>query len=104
MARKANPTKSVKVQPSLHPEMVERLKELVGLGYGNTPTDVAKFLILRGIDDLLQTGLIGPGLKRRKICQSASNIDPLSACNIDPLSGTAEVVPVVNRGDPSGFV
>ena len=27
-----------------------------------------------------------------------------SACNIDPLSGTAEVVPVVNRGDPSGFV
>ena len=37
-------------------------------------------------------------------CQSASKIDPLSACNIDPLSGTAEVVPVVNRGDPSGFV
>ena len=36
--------------------------------------------------------------------QSASKIDPLSACNIDPLSGTAEVVPVVNRGDPSGFV
>ena len=37
-------------------------------------------------------------------CQSASKIDPLSACNIDPLSGTAEVIPVVNRGDPSGFV
>ena len=37
-------------------------------------------------------------------CQSACKIDPLSACNIDPLSGTAEVVPVVNRGDPSGFV
>ena len=37
-------------------------------------------------------------------CQSASKIDPLLACNIDPLSGTAEVVPVVNRGDPSGFV
>ena len=27
-----------------------------------------------------------------------------SACTIDPLSGTAEVVPVVNRGDPSGLV
>ena len=40
----------------------------------------------------------------RWACQSASKIDPLSACNIDPLSGTAEVVPVVNRGDPSGFV
>ena len=38
------------------------------------------------------------------LCQSASKIDPLSACNIDPLSGTAEVVSVVNRGDPSGFV
>ena len=37
-------------------------------------------------------------------CQSASKIDPLSTCNIDPLSGTAEVVSVVNRGDPSGFV
>ncbi len=23
---------------------------------------------------------------------------------LTPLSGTAEVVPVVNRGDPSGFV
>ena len=41
---------------------------------------------------------------RRDHCQSASKIDPLSACNIDPLSGTAEVVSVVNRGDPSGFV
>ena len=40
----------------------------------------------------------------RLSCQSASKIDPQSACNIDPLSGTAEVVPVVNRGDPSGFV
>ena len=38
------------------------------------------------------------------VCQSASKFDPLSACNIDPLSGTAEVVPVVNRGDPCGFV
>ena len=37
-------------------------------------------------------------------CQSAFKFDPLSACNIDPLSGTAEVVPVVNRGDPCGFV
>ncbi len=37
-------------------------------------------------------------------CQSACKIDPLSACNIDPLSGTAEVVPVADRGDPRGFV
>jgi len=39
-----------------------------------------------------------------KACQSALNIDPLSASNIDPLIGTVEVVPVVHRGDPRGFV
>ncbi len=38
------------------------------------------------------------------VCQSAFNNDPLSACKIDPLRGTVEVVPVVNRGDPRGFV
>ena len=37
-------------------------------------------------------------------CQSALKIDPLSACKTDPLGGTAEVVPVANRGDPRGFV
>ena len=37
-------------------------------------------------------------------CQSASNFDPLSASNIDPPFGTVEVVPVVHRGDPRGFV
>ena len=46
----------------------------------------------------------GAKTSRNRGCQSASKIDPLSACNIDPLSGTAEVVSVVNRGDPSGFV
>ena len=38
------------------------------------------------------------------MCQSALKIAPLSACKIDPLGGTAEVVPVANRGDPRGFV
>ena len=47
---------------------------------------------------------IDPVQLKHPLCQSACKIDPLSACNIDPLSGTAEVVPVVNRGDPSGFV
>ena len=37
-------------------------------------------------------------------CQSALNFDPLSASNIDPSCGTEEVVQVVNRGDPRGFV
>ena len=37
-------------------------------------------------------------------CQSALNFDPLSASNIDPCFDTVEVVPVVHRGDPRGFV
>ncbi len=37
-------------------------------------------------------------------CQSALNLDPLSASNIDPSCGGEEVVPVVHRGDPRGFV
>jgi len=42
--------------------------------------------------------------RRSDICQSALNFDPLSASNIDPPFGTVEVVPVVHRGDPRGFV
>ena len=42
--------------------------------------------------------------KEVKGCQSALNFDPLSASNIDPSFGTVEVVPVVHRGDPRGFV
>jgi hypothetical protein len=30
------------------------------LGYGNTPTEVARYLIQRGIDDLIRDGVIGP--------------------------------------------
>ncbi len=37
-------------------------------------------------------------------CQSALNFDPLSASNIDPSCVVEEVVPVVHRGDPRGFV
>ena len=38
------------------------------------------------------------------VCQSALNFDPLSASNIDPSCGREEVVQVVHRGDPRGFV
>ena len=37
-------------------------------------------------------------------CQSALKLDPNRRAKLTPLSGTAEVVPVVNRGDPRGFV
>ena len=32
------------------------------------------------------------------------NLTPYRRAILTPLSGTAEVVPVVNRGDPCGFV
>ena len=48
--------------------------------------------------------MAGTTLTDARVCQSALKIDPLSACKIDPLGGTAEVVPVANRGDPRGFV
>ena len=31
-------------------------------------------------------------------------MNPNRRAKLPPLSGTAEVVPVVNRGDPRGFV
>ena len=39
-----------------------------------------------------------PGVNRRP------KLTPNRRAILTPLSGTAEVVPVVNRGDPSGFV
>ena len=70
MSRKRNKVKTQKVQPSVSREMVSHLTEMVDLGYGNTPTEVAGYLIKRGVDDVLRVGLVGPGLrssvKRRK--------------------------------------
>ena len=42
--------------------------------------------------------LTDPGVNRHSI------LTPNRRANLTPLSGTAEVVPVVNRGDPRGFV
>ena len=44
------------------------------------------------------TGALNPGVKRLSI------LTPDRRAKLTPLSGTAEVVPVVNRGDPRGFV
>jgi hypothetical protein len=65
MSRAPNKIKTTKVHPSLSAPSISYLEELVGLGYGNSPTEVAAFLIRDGIDQRLQVGLIGPGLRRR---------------------------------------
>lgn len=63
MARKSNANKSRKVQPVLSAQFRRYLDQLVSLGYGKTPTEAARYLIDRGIDDLIRTKTIGPGSK-----------------------------------------
>jgi hypothetical protein len=64
VARKDNPNKSRKVQPVLSAQFRRYLDDLVDLGYANTPTEVARYLIDRGIDDLIRAKTIGPGSRR----------------------------------------
>jgi hypothetical protein len=53
------PTK--KVEPRLQPKVFTQLQRLVEIGtYGSNPTEVAKYLILREIDDLTRAGVLNP--------------------------------------------
>lgn len=58
MARQANPAKTREVKPKLTPHQYECLQALVRDGYGSNPTEVAKYLIGREIDDLKRTGVL----------------------------------------------
>jgi hypothetical protein len=57
MARRKNPTPSVKVYATVSAQTSRHLEELVG-SYGNNPSEVAGYLIQRGIDDLLRAHVI----------------------------------------------
>ena len=46
----------------------------------------------------------GRQLQLLQIVNRLSILTPNRRAKLTPLSGTAEVVPVVNRGDPRGFV
>ena len=50
------------------------------------------------VDVRVEDGVIAEFVKRLSI------LTPDRRAKLTPLSGTAEVVPVVNRGDPRGFV
>ena len=51
------PTK--KVEPRLPPKVFAQLQKLTQMGaYGSNPTEVAKYLILRQIDDLIRAGVL----------------------------------------------
>jgi hypothetical protein len=66
VARKPNANKSKKVQPVLSAQFRRYLDQLTHLGYGKTPTDTARYLIDRGIDDLIRARIIGSGAARRR--------------------------------------
>jgi hypothetical protein len=52
---------SKKVEPTLPLDAFKSLEALVAKGYGSSPTDVARYLILREIDDLKRAGVIESG-------------------------------------------
>jgi hypothetical protein len=57
--KNVEPTK--KVEPRLPPKAFEQLQRLAKMGtFGSNATEVAKYLILREIDDLIRTGVLKP--------------------------------------------
>ena len=54
------------------------------------------------LEELAQVGLVAGEID--KIVKRLSILTPDRRAKLTPLSGTAEVVPVVHRGDPRGFV
>jgi hypothetical protein len=55
VGRPKNEEPTKKVEPRLHPKAYAQLKQLAEIGtYGSNATEVAKFLILRELDDLLR--------------------------------------------------
>jgi hypothetical protein len=62
MARPANKTPSHKVHPALPAAAYACLEDLAKMEqYGNSPTEVARYLILREIDDLTRAGVLPKG-------------------------------------------
>jgi hypothetical protein len=60
--RPRNEEESRKVEPRLPAKAFAQLERLVEIGnYGANPTDVARYLILRELDDLLRAGVLKIG-------------------------------------------
>lgn len=56
--RPSNPSPSQKVEPSLDQPTLASLDLLIEKGYGKNKSDVARYLILREIDDLKRAGIL----------------------------------------------
>jgi len=61
VGRPKNELPSKKVEPRLPAKAYAQLESLVEIGtYGASPTDVARYLILRELDDLIRAGVLKP--------------------------------------------
>jgi hypothetical protein len=59
MPRPKNPVESIKITVTASPRLRDYLNDLVAQeGYGATPSEVAKNLVWRGIEDLIYKGVL----------------------------------------------
>ncbi|MEA2624156.1 MAG: hypothetical protein QOD06_201 [Candidatus Binatota bacterium] len=59
MPRPPNPFKATKVAITGTPKLLRYLEDLVSEeGYGNTPSEVARNLVWRGIEELISRGVL----------------------------------------------
>jgi hypothetical protein len=59
VGRPKNDEPTRKVEPRLPAAAYIQLESLVEIGtYGSNPTEVARYLIIRGLDDLLRSGML----------------------------------------------
>jgi hypothetical protein len=62
VGRPRNDEPTRKVEPRLPSLAYTQLESLVEIGtYGSNPTEVARYLIIRGLDDLLRSGVLKQG-------------------------------------------
>jgi hypothetical protein len=59
MARPRNTTQSRKIEPTIPGDAFACLEHLARMGrYGGNPSEVARYILLRGLDDLTRAGVL----------------------------------------------
>jgi hypothetical protein len=76
VGRPKNSTPTRKIEPMVPAGAYASLQRLAAMAcYGSTPNEVARYLILRGLDDLIRSGVIGD-----KPTEQPSNDRPTVLC------------------------
>jgi hypothetical protein len=67
MARERNATPSRKIEPTIPADAYACLQRLADMGrYGANPTEVARYLLIRALDDLTRAGVLSAAPQSRK--------------------------------------